>query len=38
VEAFLAAGDDVFAFFRHDETGRGAELALELADIAAGDG
>lgn len=28
---FLAAGDDVFVFFRHDETGRGPELALELA-------
>ena len=27
---FLAAGDDAFVFFRHDETGRGAELALEL--------
>jgi uncharacterized protein YecE (DUF72 family) len=38
LEPFLATGDDVFAFFRHDETGRGAELALELADIAAGDG
>ncbi len=31
LEPFLAAGDDVFAFFRHDETGRGPELALELA-------
>jgi uncharacterized protein YecE (DUF72 family) len=27
LEPFLAAGDDVFAFFRHDETGRGPELA-----------
>lgn len=27
---FLAAGDDVFAFFRHDPVGRGPELALEL--------
>lgn len=27
---FLAAGDDAFVFFRHDEAGRGAELALEL--------
>ena len=27
---FLAAGDDVFVFFRHDEVGRGPELALEL--------
>lgn len=31
-EPFLAAGDDVYVFFRHDETGRGAELALALAD------
>ncbi|MBA3235041.1 MAG: DUF72 domain-containing protein [Chloroflexi bacterium] len=30
VEPFLDAGDDVFAFFRHDEVGRGAELALDL--------
>jgi uncharacterized protein YecE (DUF72 family) len=34
LEPFQAAGDDVFAFFRHDETGRGAELALELAALA----
>ena len=32
LEPFLSAGDDVFAFFRHDEEGRGAELALELRD------
>jgi uncharacterized protein YecE (DUF72 family) len=30
LEPFLAAGDDAFVFFRHDETGRGPELALEL--------
>jgi uncharacterized protein YecE (DUF72 family) len=30
LEPFLAAGDDVFVFFRHDEAGRGPELALEL--------
>jgi uncharacterized protein YecE (DUF72 family) len=30
VEPFLAAGDDVYVFFRHDETGRGPELAGEL--------
>jgi uncharacterized protein YecE (DUF72 family) len=30
LEPFLTAGDDAFVFFRHDETGRGAELALEL--------
>jgi uncharacterized protein YecE (DUF72 family) len=28
LEPFLSAGDDVFVFFRHDEVGRGAELAL----------
>ena len=32
---FLAAGDDVFAFFRHDPVGRGPELALELTDAVA---
>lgn len=31
LEPFLAAGDDAFVFFRHDESGRGPELALELA-------
>jgi uncharacterized protein YecE (DUF72 family) len=30
LEPFLAAGDDVFVFFRHDESGRGPELALAL--------
>jgi uncharacterized protein YecE (DUF72 family) len=30
IEPFLANGDDVYVFFRHDETGRGPELALEL--------
>jgi uncharacterized protein YecE (DUF72 family) len=34
LEPFLAAGDDVFAFFRHDESGRGAELALDLLGLA----
>jgi uncharacterized protein YecE (DUF72 family) len=29
---FLETGLDVFAFFRHDEVGRGAELALELQE------
>jgi uncharacterized protein YecE (DUF72 family) len=28
LEPFIAAGDDAFVFFRHDEVGRGAELAL----------
>jgi uncharacterized protein YecE (DUF72 family) len=31
LEPFLAAGDDAYVFFRHDEAGRGPELALELA-------
>ena len=30
LEPFLAAGDDVYVFFRHDPVGRAAELALEL--------
>ena len=30
LEPFLAAGDDVYAFFRHDPVGRAGELALEL--------
>jgi uncharacterized protein YecE (DUF72 family) len=32
---FLAAGDNVFVFFRHDPVGRGPELALELTDAVA---
>jgi uncharacterized protein YecE (DUF72 family) len=32
MEPFLAAGDDVYAFFRHDEVGRGPELAAALMD------
>lgn len=31
LEPFLTAGDDAFVFFRHDEAGRGPELATELA-------
>ena len=31
LEPFLAAGDDAFVFFRHDEVGRGPEFALALA-------
>lgn len=31
LEPFLAAGDDVYVFFRHDEHGRGPELATELS-------
>ena len=30
LEPFLAAGDDVYVFFRHDEVGRGPELASAL--------
>jgi len=38
LEPFLAAGDDAFVFFRHDEEGRGAELALALRDRLGGRG
>jgi uncharacterized protein YecE (DUF72 family) len=38
LEPFLAAGDDAFVFFRHDEVGRGAELALEFRALAEGSG
>ena len=31
IEPFLAAGDDVYVFFRHDPVGRAGELALELS-------
>lgn len=34
LEPFLAAGDDVYAFFRHDATGRATELALGLEAVA----
>lgn len=30
LEPFLAAGDDAYVFFRHDEVGRGPELAIAL--------
>ena len=30
IEPFLTAGNDVYAFFRHDAVGRAGELALEL--------
>jgi uncharacterized protein YecE (DUF72 family) len=30
LEPFLTAGDDAYVFFRHDEAGRGPELALAL--------
>ncbi|MEO5939892.1 MAG: DUF72 domain-containing protein [Candidatus Limnocylindrales bacterium] len=35
LEPFLADGVDAYVYFRHDEVGRGAELALELAAIGA---
>jgi len=35
LEPFLAAGDDAYVFFRHDELGRGPELAAALADAVA---
>ncbi len=31
LEPFLAAGDEAFVFFAHDEVGRGAELALAFS-------
>ena len=35
LEPFVADGLDAYVYFRHDEVGRGAELALELAEQAA---
>jgi uncharacterized protein YecE (DUF72 family) len=35
LQPFLADGLDAFVFFRHDEVGRGAELAIKFAAIAA---
>jgi uncharacterized protein YecE (DUF72 family) len=32
LEPFLSAGDDAYVFFRHDEVGRGPELALALVE------
>lgn len=32
LEPFLSAGDDVYAFFRHDDVGRGPDLALGLIE------
>ena len=34
LEPFLSDGVDAYAYFRHDDVGRGAELALELAELA----
>ena len=36
IEPFLEAGDDVYAFFRHDAVGRAGELALALQARVAG--
>jgi len=33
LEPFLTAGDDAFVFFRHDEAGRGAELAVAFREM-----
>jgi uncharacterized protein YecE (DUF72 family) len=33
LEPFLTAGDDVYVYFRHDGSGRGPELALELTAL-----
>lgn len=35
LEPFLSAGDDAFVFFRHDESGRGPELARALVEAVA---
>jgi uncharacterized protein YecE (DUF72 family) len=35
LEPFLTAGDDAYVFFRHDEVGRGPELAAALAEAVA---
>jgi uncharacterized protein YecE (DUF72 family) len=35
LEPFTRDGLNAFVFFRHDETGRGAELALEFASLTA---
>jgi uncharacterized protein YecE (DUF72 family) len=35
LEPFLTAGDDAYVFFRHDEVGRGPELARALAEAVA---
>jgi uncharacterized protein YecE (DUF72 family) len=32
IEPFLAAGDDVYVFFRHDPVGRAGELAMQLLE------
>ncbi|MEA2519554.1 MAG: hypothetical protein QOF49_1634 [Chloroflexota bacterium] len=34
LEPFLGDGVDAYVYFRHDDVGRGAELAVELAELA----
>lgn len=36
IQPFLQAGHPAFVFFRHDDTGRAAELALEMANLVDG--
>ncbi len=38
LEPFLDAGDDAYVFFRHDEAGRGPELAMALTSAVAARG
>ena len=38
IEPFVAAGDDVYVFFRHDAVGRAGELATELLERFSGTG
>jgi uncharacterized protein YecE (DUF72 family) len=33
LEPFLETGDDAFVFFRHDDAGRGAELAVAFREV-----
>ncbi len=35
LEPFLSDGVDAYVYFRHDEVGRGAELAMEFAELGA---
>lgn len=35
LDPFLAAGDDAYVYFRHDEVGRGPELAAEMIEAVA---
>ena len=36
IDPFLAAGDDAFVFFRHDEVGLGPEFAMRLSERSTG--